>query len=44
MTITTVLAYLLIICYFIVERLLRKGEKALSLQASESDRGSSKVI
>lgn len=44
MTITAVLAYLLIICYFVVERLLRKGEKALSLQTGASDRGSSKVI
>jgi protein-S-isoprenylcysteine O-methyltransferase Ste14 len=42
--ITTALAYLLIVCYFIVERLLRKGEKALSLQAGEADRGSSEVI
>jgi hypothetical protein len=39
-----VLAYLLIISYFVIERLLRQGEKALSLQAGESDRGSSKVI
>lgn len=44
MTTTTVLAYLLIICYFVIERLLRKGEKALSLQAGKSDRGSSRVI
>ncbi|GAB4380697.1 MAG: hypothetical protein Kow00121_37450 [Elainellaceae cyanobacterium] len=44
MTTTTVLAYLLIICYFIIERSLRQGEKALSLQAGEADRGSSKLI
>lgn len=44
MTITAVLAYLLIICYFIIERLLRKGEKALSLQTGDSDHGSSIVI
>jgi len=44
MTNTTVLAYLLIICYFVIERLLRRGQKALSLQAGESDQGSSKVI
>jgi protein-S-isoprenylcysteine O-methyltransferase Ste14 len=44
MTITAVLAYLLIILYFVIERLLRKGEKALSLQAGEFDRGSSKII
>ncbi|PZD74382.1 hypothetical protein C1752_01375 [Acaryochloris thomasi RCC1774] len=41
---TTVLAYLLIVCYFIIERLLRKGEKALSLQPSESDQGSSRIL
>ena len=41
---TTVLAYLLIICYFIIERFLRKGKKAISLKAGESDRGSSQLI
>lgn len=41
---TTFLAYLLIACYFVMERLLRKGEQALSLQASPSDRGSSYLI
>jgi protein-S-isoprenylcysteine O-methyltransferase Ste14 len=44
MTATAIFAYLLIISYFVIERLLRKGEKALSLQAGESDRGSSKII
>jgi protein-S-isoprenylcysteine O-methyltransferase Ste14 len=41
---TTVLAYLLIICYFVIERLLRKGNQALSLKPGDFDRGSSKVI
>lgn len=40
----SVLAYLLIVSYFVVERLLRKGEKALSLQAGEFDRGSSRIL
>lgn len=44
MTITTFLAYFIIICYFIIERLLRKGTNAISLEAGESDRGSSKII
>lgn len=44
MTITTILVYFLIICYFVIERLLRQGEKALSLKAGEYDQGSSKVI
>lgn len=44
MTTTAVLAYLLIICYFVIERLLRKGKKALSLQAGASDQGSSQII
>jgi preprotein translocase subunit YajC len=44
MTTTAIFAYLLIISYFVIERWLRKGEKALSLQAGEFDRGSSKII
>ncbi|GET41547.1 methyltransferase family protein [Microseira wollei] len=44
MTITAALAYLFIVCYFVIERLLRKGEKALSLQAGASDRGSSRIL
>ena len=44
MTTTTLLAYVLIAGYFVVERSLRKGEAALSLNAGEFDRGSSKVI
>jgi protein-S-isoprenylcysteine O-methyltransferase Ste14 len=44
MTTTTILAYVLIAGYFIVERSLRKGEAALSLVAGECDRNSLKVI
>ena len=44
MMITTFLAYLLIACYFVMERSLRKGEQALSLQVGSSDRGSSRLI
>lgn len=41
---TTFLAYLLIACFLVIERLLRKGEQALSLQAGSSDRGSSRLL
>jgi protein-S-isoprenylcysteine O-methyltransferase Ste14 len=41
---TTLLTYLLIACYFIMERLLRKGKQALNLQPGASDRSSSQVI
>lgn len=41
---TTILAYSIIIGYFIVERSLRRGEAALSLQPRESDQSSSKII
>jgi len=41
---TTWWAYLLIATYFLVERLLRKGEQALSLQAGPSDCGSSRLM
>ncbi len=41
---TTLLAYLLIACYFVIERLLRKGQQALSLHAGSSDRGSSRLM
>lgn len=44
MAITTLLTYLLIIGYFVIERSLRKGEPALSLNTGEFDRGSSKAI
>ncbi|MBW4615102.1 MAG: isoprenylcysteine carboxylmethyltransferase family protein [Desmonostoc vinosum HA7617-LM4] len=44
MTTTTVLAYLLIACYLVMERLLRKGEQALSLQPGLSDQGSSRLM
>ncbi|PIG94068.1 isoprenylcysteine carboxylmethyltransferase family protein [Gloeocapsopsis sp. IPPAS B-1203] len=42
--ITTFLAYFLIACYFVVERKLRKGEQALSLQPGLSDRNSSYMM
>ncbi|MEW5860873.1 MAG: isoprenylcysteine carboxylmethyltransferase family protein [Cyanobacteriota bacterium] len=41
---TTFVAYLLIACYFVIEKLLRKGQQALSLQAGSSDRGSSRLM
>ncbi|NJM68353.1 MAG: isoprenylcysteine carboxylmethyltransferase family protein [Acaryochloris sp. RU_4_1] len=44
MTITIILAYILIACYFVVERSLRKGPQALSLQAGTADAGSSQVL
>jgi isoprenylcysteine carboxyl methyltransferase (ICMT) family protein YpbQ len=44
MTITTVLAYFLIACFFVMERLLRKGKQALSLQPGSSDGGSSLIL
>jgi protein-S-isoprenylcysteine O-methyltransferase Ste14 len=44
MTITAILAYFLIVCYFFIERLLRKREKALSFEAGTFDRNSSKII
>ncbi|MDF5725712.1 MAG: isoprenylcysteine carboxylmethyltransferase family protein [Rhizonema sp. PD37] len=44
MTTTTILAYLLIICYFVIERKLRKGEKALSLTPGPFDQGSSRIM
>ena len=40
--ITTLLAYFLIVIYFVMERLLRQGDQALSLSATESDRGSTR--
>jgi protein-S-isoprenylcysteine O-methyltransferase Ste14 len=43
MTTTTFLAYLLMICYLIIERLLRTGQ-AISLKTGEEDRGSSQII
>ncbi|AFZ32768.1 Isoprenylcysteine carboxyl methyltransferase [Gloeocapsa sp. PCC 7428] len=42
--ITTFLVYFLIACYFVVERTLRKGEQALSLQPGSSDRNSSYMM
>jgi protein-S-isoprenylcysteine O-methyltransferase Ste14 len=44
MSITILLAYVLIVCYFIIERLLRKGKQALSLQADPCDRSSSRLL
>ncbi|MGL5835701.1 MAG: methyltransferase family protein [Waterburya sp.] len=44
MTITTVLAYILITCYFVIERSLRKGKQALTLKPGEADAGSSQVL
>ena len=41
MAITTSLTYLLIFFYIILERLLRKGENASSLETGKFDRGSS---
>lgn len=41
---TYVLVYFLIACYFIIERLLRKGEQALSLQSGQPDCGSSRFL
>ena len=44
MMITTFLAYFLIACYFVVERLLRKGKQALSIQPGSFDCGSSYLM
>lgn len=44
MTITTALAYILIACYFVIERLLRKSKQALSLKTEATDAGSSQVL
>ncbi|MEM9088344.1 MAG: isoprenylcysteine carboxylmethyltransferase family protein [Cyanobacteria bacterium P01_F01_bin.53] len=44
MTITIALAYLLILGYFVIERSLRQGTQALSLNRGIADAGSSKVL
>lgn len=44
MTITTISAYFLIACYFLIERSLRKGKQALSLKPGVADAGSSQVL
>lgn len=44
MTKTIFIAYLLIIGYALIERLLRKGKPALSLDAAESDHRSSRLL
>jgi protein-S-isoprenylcysteine O-methyltransferase len=37
-------AYSLIGCFFVVERLLRRGENARSLQEGQADRGSTRAV
>jgi hypothetical protein len=44
MTITTVLTYTLIACYFVMERSLRKGKQALNLKPGAADAGSSQAL
>ena len=44
MTVTAGLAYVLIASYFVLERSLRKGEKARSLETMTADAGSSKLL
>jgi hypothetical protein len=44
MTITTFLTYLLIACYFVLERMLRKGKQALNLKPGRADAGSSQLL
>lgn len=44
MTVTAGLAYVLIASYFVLERSLRKGEKARSLETKTADAGSSKLL
>lgn len=44
MAITIVLAYILIVCYFVMERSLRKGKQALNLKPEAADAGSSQVL
>ena len=44
MTITTVLAYILIASYFVLERLLRKSKQTLSLKPDRVDAGSSQLL
>jgi protein-S-isoprenylcysteine O-methyltransferase Ste14 len=44
MNITIALAYILIACYFVVERSLRQGQQALSLKPEATDAGSSPVL
>lgn len=43
-TITTILAYVAIAFYFIIERFLRKGKQAIELQPGIADAGSSYVL
>ena len=41
---TTVLAYLLISCFLVLERTLRQGRQASSTESGESDRGSTRLL
>lgn len=41
---TTAMAYLLIGCFLVLERALRKGQQASSLEAEETDRGSTRLL
>jgi len=41
---TTVMAYLLIGCFLVLERALRQGQQATSLEAGEADRGSTRRL
>lgn len=44
MTTTTYLAYVFIACYFVIERLLRQGQQALTLNPGVEDASSSQVL
>jgi protein-S-isoprenylcysteine O-methyltransferase len=41
---TTVVAWLLLVGFLVVQRVLRRGEEARSLQASAADRGTTKLL
>jgi len=41
---TTLLAYLLVAAFFVTEGRFRRGAAAKSLESSESDRGSTRVL
>jgi hypothetical protein len=44
MTITTILAYLLIISYFAIRRSFRQGQATHRLQPATADTGSSQIL
>lgn len=44
MTATMYCAYIFIACYFVIERSLRKGQKALNLKPEDIDAGSSQLL